>query len=872
MKKKILLISVISTLVLGVTAALGINGALSHGDVVSAGNSAPVDGDEYDAWSNGWSKPGHVYFHYNRGAGKTDYNEFCLWIWNDNTDTDGTLWAYSGRTDVSSTLELVPMSTSWMTNRQLGISEDDNIYVDQYGAICDVDLSGETQLLGGKKKKGAADEKASYDGCDDLGFLFPRIESMDGSSHWISDGGKDCDLPDWKESQNWRDLGGGASCEHIFLASGTFANDWAYYAGSGIPQVKINPMDVDTTGNYSSKVETIPEKYTTTSPTSEEFKKLGVGYQIFVASFRDSNGDGYGDIRGIIDSLDYLKGLGVDVLWLTPIQKSDSYHGYDISDYYAVDPKFGTVDDYRELLFKAHSKGMKVLMDLVLNHTSKSNVWFTKSQWGVNSGAPGAETDNTGINWRNVYTWKYATDKVWRAKREGGKIKQPVEYEKIPVSQAAADPNGPSWYKDGDSNYYYYGKFGSGMPEINYECKDTRKLVIDMAKYWMSFGLDGFRLDAVKHIYMKDEVENTGSDIIITDVGDKTAYDEEKGQYINQVFDYSSDMTKNVIWWKEFSHEVKKIYPNCFLVGENFDGYGNRVSPYFQGLDSQFDFANYYHVPSVMFPYGAAAYAAKEELEVFTPARSATTTCSIDGETKTIPGGNRPDFIDGAFTSNHDVMRAINQANGTLKGTDTDPKVTVTGTADEIKKAKLHAATTILHPGVSWIYYGDELGMSSNTEKHIAMYDNENSMDIWYRQPMMWQDDTVRPNYRAGKYKFTYDSYNSQLFTKGMGVKQEGNSFSSKNEMYAWYKDLCEIKGMYPDNARVDYSWSGNNVLCMNVTGSGSQIIVYLSIGYSSEPYSLNPGQGFSIVKRVNCSTNIGDDFGGSCSIVVCKK
>lgn len=870
MKKQLLLVSSVITLVIGGTAVLSTLSMVPEDRTFSLhADGRELDGNEYDYWCNSWSQPGHVYFHYNRGD-KTDYNDFCLWLWDDFTDTDGTLWAYGGDTKVSDTLSLIPMSTHWMYESEVGLGASSEVYKDKYGVICDVDLT--KALVNGKVKTGKEPEPASYDNCDDLGFLFPKVGSMDGTSHWKSDGGKDNDIYDWKEEENWRKIDGG-TCEHIFLASGAL-DTWSYYIGNGAPEVKVNPMDKDTTGQYSSKVDTITDTYGI-STTSEAFKKLGVGYQIFVASFRDSDGDGTGDIRGIIDSLDYLQDLGAQVLWLTPIQQSDSYHGYDISDYYAVNKKFGTIDDYRELIFKAHQKGMKVLMDLVLNHTSKKNVWFTKSQWGVNSGAPGAETDDTGINWRNVYTWKYATDKVWQAKRTPDKkgIAEPVQYEKIPVSEQAADTYGPSWYSDGESNYYYYGKFGSGMPEINYENKDTRKLVTDMAKYWLSFGLDGYRLDAVKHIYMKDEVDDTGNDIIITDVGSKEAYDEEKGMRISQPYDYSSDLTKNVAFWKEFSNEIKKVYPNCFLVGENFDGWGTRTAPYYNGLDSQFDFANYYHIASWIYHGNAGGpttglYASKELSETYDTFRS-TTPLPLDGQGITVPGGGRPDCINGAFTSNHDVMRAINQVNGTGDATSTVALEKVTGTKEQVGRAKVHGAITMLLPGISWIYYGDELGMSSNTDTHIAKYGNENCTDIWYRQPMMWNDDAVRPNYSYGQYKFEYDSYNSSLFAAGKGIDYENGVVSTTNEMYNYYKGLAHLKQLYPTDAKVSFQ-NGENILIMNIwsdTHPGKSFKIYIHCGFNDNGYTLDPGNDFNPTPVAQIGTSgksAGSNLGGA--------
>ena len=416
------------------------------------------EGDKYDAWCNEWSKPGHVYFHYNRGN-KTDYENFCLWIWNDDDDSAGTLWAYGGTKEVSSTLTLEPMSTHWMTKKEVGQSGD-GVYTDNYGVIADVDLT--QTLFAGKRKNGADKEEVSYEDpyCNELGFLFPEIKSMDGSAHWSSDGGRDQVVSDWRVESNWRNVEGG-QCEHIFLSSGSL-DTHTFYAGSGAPTVLVNPIDLDQTGAYSSTTQNIADSYGVSS-TSDSFKSVGVGYQIFVGSFRDSDDDGFGDIRGIIDSLDYLEDLGVQCLWLTPIQQSGSYHGYDISDYYAVDKRYGTIDDYKELIDKCHQRGMKVLMDLVINHTSKSNVWFKKSQWGVNSGIEGTKTDETGINWRNVYTWKFENDEFnWLPRTKNGNSYDFDYWVRNDnnsgtgsiskkISEDAGDSVGASWFKDGES-------------------------------------------------------------------------------------------------------------------------------------------------------------------------------------------------------------------------------------------------------------------------------------------------------------------------------------------------------------------------------------------------------------------------------------
>ncbi len=806
------------------------------------------DGDEYDAWVNSWSKPGHLYFHYNRGD-KGGYDNYCLWLWQHSPqDLEGSLWGFSANPKVSEKLTLSPMSNHWMTGSEVG-KEGTSMYIDSYGAIVDVDLYN-ANLVGGK-----TGTSTTFEGMEEVGFLLPQQNSMNGLTNWVSDGGRETYIDDIAEESHWRNVEGGKAI-HIFVSTGALY-DYSYFAGSGTAQAVTNPIDEDTTGNYRSDVDAKYSNALGVSSTSDSFKELGAGYQIFVASFRDSNGDGIGDIRGIINSLDYLTDLGVEVLWLTPIQKSDSYHGYDISDYYTVDKRFGSIDDYRELLYKAHQKGMKVLMDLVLNHTSKGNVWFTNSQWGrVDASA--------NINWRDIYNWKYETDIIEKYNPTTN------SYDKITVKQDAESSN-PSWYRDGESHYYYYGKFGSGMPEINYLNASTRKLVIDMAKYWMSFGLDGFRLDAVKHIFMRDECYQNG-DIIVQDVGSKESYDDEKGQYITKGFDYSSNLTKNIMWWKEFAHGVKADYPNCFLVGENFDGWGTRTASYYQALDSQFSFSTYYHIPAFLYTDGGtpAHFATKQAGETFDMFSTSDNILVDDGKNPySIPGGSRPDFIDGAFTSNHDVMRAINQVNGsgTLAGTTALNKVT--GQGDQVNKAKIHAAVTLLNPGLSWIYYGDELGMSSNTDKHVSMYGSENCEDIWYRQPFLWQDNSVRANYKSGAYKFELDDYNKTL-ANAEAQKADTNS------MYNWYKDLIAIKKMYPKAAKLSFdNSSGGSVLVLNVWGEGSTSLkIYINVGIGTGDYLMNPGSGYTNVKTMGgAPNNAGGNIGGTkWSISVFKK
>lgn len=746
-------------------------------------------GEDYDEWADSWSQPGHLYIHYLRtGSSASEYNDYAIWLWqNAPIDSEGTLWGATHQDVLDNFHE---MSTSWMTN--IGNSGAD---ADETGRIMDIDLT-RTDLVGGK-----TGNPVSFTGATRLGFLIIQQSSMGGGSHWVSDGGANTYIPDFDKHLNEKGY------VHIYCVQGAVADFTFTYSDDVIE----NPVVDDDSGQYRSTydVESSTSKYGV-SETSESFKSLGVGYQIFVPSFKDSNNDGLGDIRGVIDALDYLDDLGVQVLWLTPIQASESYHGYDITDFYAIDSKFGTLEDYREMIYKAHQRGMKVLMDLVLNHTSKNNVWFKKSQ----RAETGYDEFGNEINYRDMYHWKFKGDKV--------QYYDGNSYKTINVEDH------PDWYRDGESNYYYYGKFGSNMAELNYDCQATRDLVINMALYWMGFGLDGFRLDAVKHIYMKDEVASTESDIVISDYGTRTYYDEEKMEEVTVNFDYSSDLTKNVNYWKEFANRIKQIYPDCFLVGENFDGWGTRIAPYYQALDSQFDFGLYYHNQEWLYEKGPAYMAnshASETYDRFMSSSNATL-----GDTGVIvPGGKRPDFINSPFTSNHDTNRLINH----MSTTDC-----VKGTSSEINRAKVGAASTILTPGISWIYYGDELGMSGNTDQHVTMYGNTNNQDLWYRQPFKWGDDTTT-NYSFNSYQVEWDTYNTNLKSAN---EQMANL--DDGDMYDFYKSLIEIKTMYGKNAKYyAYQFNGcEDVYYFQVKSDNGTFNIYINIGAKSLNANIDVG------------------------------
>jgi len=198
-----------------------------------------------------------------------------------------------------------------------------------------------------------------------------------------------------------------------------------------------------------------------------------VVYQIYPKSFNDTTGSGEGDIRGIIEKLNYLKELGVEVIWITPMYKSpQNDNGYDISDYYNIDPNYGTMADFEEMLAEAHKRGLKIVMDIVVNHSSTENEWFKKSE----SGDP---------EYKDFYIWKDAVDG-----------KEPTNWQ--------SKFGGNAWKYSEKRRQYYLHLFDVTQADLNWENENVRKKVYEMIKFWLNKGVDGFRLDVI-NLISKDQ-------------------------------------------------------------------------------------------------------------------------------------------------------------------------------------------------------------------------------------------------------------------------------------------------------------------------------------------------------------------------------
>ncbi|MCX6056842.1 MAG: alpha-amylase family glycosyl hydrolase [Chloroflexi bacterium] len=294
-----------------------------------------------------------------------------------------------------------------------------------------------------------------------------------------------------------------------------------------------------------------------------------VFYEIFVRSFYDTDGNGIGDFNGIAQKLDYIQTLGVNAIWLMPIHPSPSYHGYDVTDYYEVNPQYGTMEDFKSLVAEAHKRDIRIIIDLVLNHTSSQHPWFKSANSDINS------------PYRDYY--------VWSETSKGGK-----------------------WYAGNQG--YYFGLFCGCMPDLNYTNPQVTDDMLKVTDFWLNdIGIDGFRVDAAKHLIEDGEkVENTPA--------------------THQ-------------WLKTFYTKYKRQNPQAYAVGEVF-GAGSSVIKSYTGnqLDQIFSFEM-----SSGFVNSTNGGASSGIISAFKFALQ-----------------DMPDFNFATFLTNHDQTRVISVFNGNI--------------------------------------------------------------------------------------------------------------------------------------------------------------------------------------------------------------
>ncbi|MEI7037973.1 alpha-amylase family glycosyl hydrolase [Fulvimonas yonginensis] len=303
----------------------------------------------------------------------------------------------------------------------------------------------------------------------------------------------------------------------------------------------------------------------------------GVWYEIFVRAWYDSDGDGIGDLNGVTRKLDYLRSLGVSGIWLMPINPSPSYHGYDVTDYEAINPQYGTLADLERLLDEAHKRGIRVILDLVANHTSDRHPWFLAAR----------DPNDPHHAW---YEWA----------GPGADLQSP---------SAAGDQ---AWHALG--NQHYLGIFSGGMPDLDFDTPAVRDAMTEVGRYWLARGVDGFRLDAARHVYedFPDQVDDPAV------------------------------LRRDLDWWRQFHIALAARYPDVYLVGEVTRDRPEQLAPWYGSLDAVFD-----------FPLARQLIAsARDERAGGLPALLARIA-------QAIPAGR-----DAPFLSNHDQERVMSQLAG----------------------------------------------------------------------------------------------------------------------------------------------------------------------------------------------------------------
>ncbi len=767
------------------------------------------------------SEDNHLYYHYLRFNNTADsYADWDVWAWPYKPSAgEGAKFDWVGRTQSTDHLSASGDAT---------IDDFGGAYIDiNLSETYDGGWSNSTKTMGGTD--------VDFSSSTQIGLQIVQSSTRtSGSSFWTNDGGNlYITLEDYAITLN-----NGGTAYHVFVIQDSIQSPLSEPAATVTDPFASDDGTNTTYGNsqYDNvDWDTEADKVATAS----DFEDVGVGYQIMVSSFADSDGDGFGDIYGVTLKLDYLENLGVKVLWLTPIQLSDSYHGYDISDYMKVDPKYGSststasvqagevssetaLQDYIELLTAAHSRGMKVIMDLVINHTSTSNSWFIKS----------AQLDE---EYRGYYQWgNHSTD-----------------------SDAINEDN--CWYPYGDHDYSYYAKFGSSMPELNYSYVSTREAIEEMSVYWAKdIGVDGFRIDAVKHLYMVDEVSSTSGDTLI--------YDKAVAG------DYSSDLTKNLNFFRELKSVVTaKSEKEVFFVGENFDGHAYHVAPYYEAFDSMFDFYSYYNLTS------AAATGRTNSTSAYGTASGFmqnTGTYTISGDSNLRNGSDsimstannkawnfpavysvynsyRGDTsLPSTFTSNHDIARVINRiaGSGDTSGISEQGNVTTSNYASYEQSADCVKIAELMFPGITWIYYGDEIGMTGNFPSS-SFTSTDDYADLYYRQPMKWSDSTSMDS--DGVYNTDYsvtgsgvtvglDSVNSSSVV--VPANTQASTSGSEYDIMKTFASLKSGSDSVGEALRLGSITATNyasgtlaaNVLCFSRTYNGTTIKVAINFNSSS--------------------------------------
>lgn len=600
----------------------------------------------------------------------------------------------------------------------------------------------------------------------------------------------------------------------------------------------------------------------TPDPTPDPVERngeSGISYQILVYSFADSNGDGCGDFRGIEQRLDYLEDLGVHAIWLSPIHPAASYHGYDVLDYEAINPDFGTEEDFKSLVSAAHAKGIKIYLDYVLNHTSKDHPWFLEAksdaespfrdyyifsddpradissgkipmiategaagydsgQWfpavsggsGAQkvkftltldgSGKPSAltveqveETSNSGTQDSGIWLY-YGDEQMQEFYSDGNECSLSLEFDSdwgllvrtsttqwdnykyggasgnnhlewgIPMTLTSGSNAQDILMPYMSSTMYHSHMWTSWFADLNYgsaaDCENSPAFnsLCESAEKWIGLGVDGFRLDAIKHIY-----HNASSD--------------ENPTFLGKFYDRCNK-----------AYKAAGGEGDIYMVGEHLSA-ANEVAPYYTGLPAFFDFSFWWTLRDAINSGNGSNFVG-----------------TIQGYRK-LYGQYREGFIEATKLSNHDEDRAGSSLNR------------------DLNKMKLAAAVLLTGPGEPYIYQGEELGY----------WGTKGGGDEYVRTPIMWNSDGsgLADAKLSGKVDMT-------MLSSGISVESQS---ADKNSLLSVYRKFGVLRDSYTALSKGSFDYCASAASSQSVSAwyrvDGDQKILVVH-NFGASPAKLN--------------------------------
>ncbi|QCR23189.1 alpha-amylase family glycosyl hydrolase [Pontibacter sp. SGAir0037] len=448
--------------------------------------------------------------------------------------------------------------------------------------------------------------------------------------------------------------------------------------------------------------------------------QTGVIYQIYPRSFQDSNNDGIGDLKGIISRLDYLKWLGIEAIWISPIFSSPmADFGYDISDYKGIHPLFGSMEDFEKLEQEVHSRGMKLILDLVPNHTSNEHPWFLESR---------SSRDNPKRDW---YIWKDA----------------------LPDG---SEPNnwlsvfgGSGWEWDEKTEQYYYHAFLKEQPDLNWRNPEVQEAMLDVMRFWLDKGVDGFRIDVMWHMIKDDQLRDNPKN---------PDYEPYMATYEKLLPVYSTDQPEvhDIV---KMMRKVTDAYKDRLIIGEIYLPI-HKLITYYGSEEKEA------HLP-FNFQLLNAEWKAEQIASI------------IDQYEGALPADGWPNWVLG----NHDQPRITSRVGST--------------------QARVAAMLLLTLRGTPTIYYGEEIGMHDvpipleevQDPQGLNMPDLNLSRDP-ARTPMQWDDSENAGFSSARPWLRLADNFRRE------NVKvQQNNNYS----MLTFYKRLIQLRKQEPALHQGDY-------------------------------------------------------------------